>query len=150
MSDRDIPYGAFNFLVTIGGSEPKGGFSDVSGLSTELAVAEYRSGTAPENHVTKVQLLHKVGDVTFKRGVINSKDLFDWIGQARVSGPTAKRNVVVKLRSEAGQDVQQWTLIRCLPLKYTAPTFAAKGTGDVAMEELVVSVEGMVLGPVAA
>jgi phage tail-like protein len=150
MATRDVPYGAFNFLVTIDGASPSGGFSDVSGLSTELVAAEYRSGISNENHVQKVQGLHKVGDVTLKRGVIDSKDLFSWIDQARRMGPDAKKTVVIALLDEQGGQVQQWTLTKCFPLKYTAPTFAAKGSGDVAMEELVLSVEGMVLGPLTA
>ena len=32
-----------------------------------------------------------------------------------------------------------------IPMKYTGPTLAAKGGGDVAMEELVLSAEGMVI-----
>ena len=30
-----------------------------------------------------------------------------------------------------------------MPLKYTGPTLAAKGGGDVAMEELVLSIESL-------
>jgi hypothetical protein len=37
--------------------------------------------------------------------------------------------------------VQRWTLHNAMPLKYTGPTLAGKGGGDVAMEELVLSVE---------
>ena len=36
MTARALPYGAFNFLVDLGtASQPLGGFSDVSGLTTE-------------------------------------------------------------------------------------------------------------------
>src|SRR4029450_13782548 len=146
MPDRITPYGAFNFLVDIGSGnamEPLGGFSDVSGLMTEITVAEYRNGNEPENHVRKVQGIHKVGDVTLKRGIVNSADLWGWIETTRTAGPDAKRDVVIPLRNEAGQDVQSWTLQRVIPLKYTGPTLAAKGGGDVAMEELVLSAEGL-------
>ena len=145
MPDRP-PYGAFNFLVNIGAGnpeDPSGGFSDVSGLSTELTIAEYRNGNEKENHVRKVPGVHKVSDVTLKRGIINSKDLWDWIDDVRKVGPLAKRTVIITLRDEAGQDVESWTLSGVVPLKYTGPTLAAKGGGDVAMEELVLSAEGL-------
>jgi phage tail-like protein len=142
-ANRTLPYGAFNFVVKINGTEPFGGFSDVSGLSTELVAAEYRGGSFPENHVSKVHGLHKVGDVTLKRGVIKSADLWAWINEARVAGPKAKRTVVIQMLAEDHSPVQQWTLTGVMPLKYTAPTFAAKGSGDVAIEELVLSSEGM-------
>jgi phage tail-like protein len=125
--------------------KPLGGFSDVSGLGTELTVAEYRNGNDREMHVRKVTGLHKSSDVTFKRGVVKSSDLWVWIGQVRLAGVAAQRQIVVTLNNESGEKVQSWTLTGCVPLKYTGPTLAAKGGGDVAMEELVVSCEGITL-----
>jgi phage tail-like protein len=149
MAERTTPYGAFNFLVNLNSSQGAGpedllgGFSDVSGLSTDITVAEYRNGNERENHVRKVPGIHKVADVTLKRGVVNSQDLWDWIEDVRRNGPLAQRDVIITLRDEAGQDKQSWTLRGTIPLKYTGPTLAAKGGGDVAMEELVLSAEGL-------
>ena len=150
MADRTHPYGAFNFIVNLNGprgpEDPLGGFSDVSGIGTENTVAEYRNGNDPENHVRKVPGVHKVSDVTLKRGIVNSADLFEWIEAVRRTGVVAQRTVTITLRDEASQPVQTWTLRGVIPLKYTGPTLAAKGGGDVAMEELVLSAEAMVLG----
>ena len=147
MQDRTTPYGAFNFLVNLGGSigeqQPLGGFSDVSGLNTELTVAEYRNGNDKHNHVRKVPGIHKVGDVTLKRGLVSSKDIWDWITKARKFEDDAKRTVIITLLDEKGEAKQKWILGGVLPLKYTGPTFAAKGGGDVAMEELVLSSESI-------
>lgn len=141
---REMPYGAFNFTVKIDGNEdPVGGFSDVSGIVTEMTVAEYRAGNSKVNHVQKVPGLHKVSDVTLKRGIVDSSSFWGWITQVRESGPEAKKTIVITLRDEAGQDIQSWTLTHVIPLKYTGPTLAAKASGDVAMEELVLSAEGM-------
>ena len=45
---RDNPYGRFNFMVKLGdtGGEDQvvGGFSEVSGLESEIVYAEYRNG----------------------------------------------------------------------------------------------------------
>ncbi len=147
MADRNTPYGAFNFLVNLNGpvgeDQPLGGFSDVSGLSTEITMAEYRNGNEKTNHVRKVPGIHKVGDVTLKRGIVNSTDLWSWINDTRTTGVNAKRTVVITLRDEAGGSVQKWTLTGVAPMKYTGPTLAAKGGGDVAMEELVLSGESL-------
>ncbi len=144
---RTTPYGAFNFLVNLNGpNDPEsvlGGFSDVSGLGAEIAIAEYRNGNERENQVRKITGLAKYPDVTLKRGLINSADLWLWIQDTVRNGPSAKREVVITLRNEAGQDVQSWKLRGVVPMKYTGPTLAAKGGGDVAMEELVLSIEGM-------
>jgi phage tail-like protein len=145
MAERTHPYGAFNFLVNIDGGEMLGGFSDVSGLGTEITIAEYRNGNERENHVRKVPGIHKVGDVTLKRGVIDSKSLWDWITQTRTEGVAAQKNVVVTLLDEARNAVQNWKLRGVVPMKYSGPTLAAKGGGDVAMEELVLSAEAIEL-----
>ena len=143
MPERTHPYGAFNFLVNVDGGETFGGFSDVSGLGTDITIAEYRNGNEKENHVRKVPGIHKVGDVTLKRGVIDSKSLWDWIKDTRTHGVAAQKNVVITLLDEAQNAVQSWKLRGVVPMKYTGPTLAAKGGGDVAMEELVLSAEAL-------
>jgi len=151
MPDRTTPYGAFNFLVNLNGpigeDQPLGGFSDVSGLTAEIKIAEYRNGNDKPNHVRKVPGSHTFGDVTLKRGIVNSMDLWEWITQTHTEGVGAKRTVVITLQDEAGQPVQKWTLGGVVPMKYTGPTLAAKGGGDVAMEELVLSSESMDIAP---
>jgi len=145
MIERNTPYGTFNFTVDLG-SGVAAGFSDVSGLVTEMTVAEYRNGNEAENHVRKVPGMHKVGDVTLKRGLVGAKDLFDWINQTRTEGYKAKRNVTIHLMDEARDGPKvTWKLQGAMPLKYTGPTLAAKGGGDVAMEELVLSCEGHIV-----
>lgn len=147
MQYRDTPYGAFNFLVSLGGdADPAsvaGGFSDVSGLGTEMTMAEYRNGNEPENHVRKIPGVHKVSDVTLKRGLVGAPDLFAWLRETRTAGAATKRNVTITLLDESRNPVQVWRLQGVTPLKWTGPTLAAKGGGDVAMEELVLSVEGL-------
>jgi phage tail-like protein len=145
MANRTTPYGAFNFVVNFDGGELFGGFSDVSGIGTEITVAEYRNGNDKENHVRKLGGVHKVSDVTLKRGILNSKTLFDWIGAARTTGPAAQKSVTITLLDESQKPVQSWVLRGVIPMKYTGSTLAAKGGGDVAMEEVVLSAEAMEL-----
>jgi phage tail-like protein len=139
---RDVPYGSFNFLVKFDGDEAFGGFSDVSGLSTDMVMSEYRAGNEPENHVRKIPGLHKVGDFTLKRGIINSATLWQWISDTRTNGVEAKKQVSITLLNEARSPIQTWTLRGVTLMKYTGPTLAAKTGTDVAMEELVLSAEG--------
>jgi phage tail-like protein len=144
---RTAPLPSYNYLVDLGvngrsPSQPLGGFSDVSGLETDIHISEYRDGNEPEPHVRKIPGSHKVGDVTLKRGVVNSTDLWAWITATRKTGVAAQRDVVITLLDEAGAPVQQWKLRRVVPMKYTGPTLAGKGGGEVAMEELVLAAEG--------
>ena len=141
MATRTTPYGAFNFTVSFDGSESFGGFSDVSGIGNEIAIAEYRFGNDLENHVRKVAGVTKCDDVTLKRGILDSTTLFAWIDAARTQGPAAQKTVKITLQDEAQNPVQSWLLRGVVPMKYTGPTLAAKGGGDVAMEEIVLSSE---------
>jgi phage tail-like protein len=144
---RETPYSVFNYLVNLDdGTEGDiaGGFSEVSGLNAEITVAEYRNGNAPVNYVTKVPAIHKAGDVTLKRGVIGADNIYTWLDQVRAGDVTAKRTVVVKLKSEdatSSNAVVTWKLINAMPIKWTGPTLTAKGGSDVAIEELVLAVE---------
>jgi phage tail-like protein len=149
---RETPYSAFNFLVEVGGgggTEVQAGFAEVSGLSTELTVAEYRNGNAKTNYIIKVPGTTKAGDVTLKRGITgDSEKVFKWLEEARTGQLSAKKTVRVKLLSEDRSQgepevVVTWELIGAMPMKWTGPSLNAKGGGDVAMEELVLSVENV-------
>jgi phage tail-like protein len=151
MPDRTAPYPAYNYIVNLSGPRDPdkllGGFSDVSGLETDIHISEYRDGNEAEPHVRKIPGSHKVGDVTLKRGVVDSSDLWAWITDTRTNGVDAQRDVIVTLRDEAAKPVQKWTLRNVVPMKYTGPSLAGKGAGEVAMEELVLSAEGFEIGP---
>jgi phage tail-like protein len=146
---RDDPYGAFNFLVDLGTGDSesvRAGFQEVSGLNTEATQAEYRNGNEKVNHVRKISGMYKVGDVTFKRGLIGATDLYEWIDQVRKGDRTALRSVTISLQDEAHDGpVMTWRLTRARPLRYTAPSLNGKGGTDVAIEELVVSCEDLVI-----
>lgn len=152
MPDRTAPYPAYNYLVDLkspgrGPAQPLGGFSDVSGLSTEIHISEYRNGNKKVAHVDKIPGSHKTNDVTLKRGIVNSQDLWAWIDATQRTGVNAKRDVTITLCDEAGTPVQIFKLFSACPMKYTGPTLAGKGAGDVAMEELVLSVENLEISP---
>jgi phage tail-like protein len=142
---RDTPYGAFNFLVEMNdgssSSSAIGGFSDVSGLGTEITLMEYRQGNDKENRVRKIPGLHKAADVTLKRGIMGTTNFWQWVSETRTS-PNTQRNVLITLNDEQGNPVLSWKLINARPLKWTGPTLAGKGGSDVAMEELVIASEG--------
>ena len=141
---RERPYVQFNFLVDLGNGStagPQAGFQEVSGIGMECTVAEYRPGNHKENSVMKIMGMNKSTDVTMKRGVIGSLDLYQWLNQIRNGDQAALRTVTVTLMSEDHTTVvQTWKLQRARIIKHTSGPMNAKGT-DVAMEELVVAYE---------
>jgi phage tail-like protein len=141
---RERPYVQFNFLVDLGTGNtdgPEAGFQEVSGIGMEVTVAEYRNGNERENSVRKITGLNKATDVTLKRGVVGSLNLYQWLNDIRNGSPNALRNVTVQLQNEDHTAfVQTWKLIRARIIKHTSGPLNAKGT-DVAMEELVLAYE---------
>ncbi|HEU6456243.1 MAG TPA: phage tail protein [Roseateles sp.] len=141
---RDRPYVQFNFHVNLGDgvtNTPQAGFQEVSGIGMEVTVTEYRPGNYAFNNVIKTAGLNKATDVTMKRGVIGSLDLYKWLDDVRNGASNGLRTVTVELKSEdRSQTVQTWRLINARIMKHTSGPFNAKGT-DVAMEELTLSYE---------
>ena len=140
------PYGAFNFLVQFGdvagGGPIDAGFSDVSGLGNEINYSEYREGDFHVNTPTKVPNTHKLDEVTLKRGLIGSTDIFEWIKAVR-EGKYQPRSVTIVMLDEARKKVLSLVLKNAQPKKWLGPTLAAKGGGEVAMEELHLVHEGI-------
>ena len=141
---RERPYSQFNYLVDLGTGDTESaqaGFSEVSGLSVEVNVAEYRNGNEKNNAVRKITGSYKVGDVTLKRGVIGSMDLYEWLDQVRDGDPDARRDIVIQLLAEdRSGPVVTWKLAEARPIKYTGPTLNGSGT-EIAIEELVLACE---------
>ncbi len=126
------PYTPFKYLVILQsplGEKPLGGFSELVAPTTETHGGMY-----------------KVNDITLKRGVVNSSDLWNWISEARSTSATAHRDATITLRDEANNPIQVFRLSNARPIKYVGPALNAKGS-DVAIEELVLAPEGLVINP---
>jgi phage tail-like protein len=83
--------------------------------------------------------MNKSTDVTLKRGVIGSLNLYQWLHAIRNGDQTQLRQVVIQLQSEDhSQVVMTWKLKNARIIKATFGPFNAKGT-DVAMEEMVLA-----------
>jgi phage tail-like protein len=141
---RDRPYNQFNFLVDLGDGDTgsvEAGFAECSPIGLEVEVVEYRNGNEKSNAVRKITGLQKVGDVTLKRGLIGSLNLYRWIDAIRNGDENALRTVVIQLQSEDHTEiVMTWTLLGARIVKYAAGPLNAKGT-DIAIEELTLAYE---------
>jgi phage tail-like protein len=141
---RDRPYCQFNFLVDIGDGNtdgPQAGFQEVSTIGMEVTVTEYRNGNSKENSVIKITGLNTSTDVTLKRGIIGSLNLYTWLNDIRNGNQNALRTVTIQLQNEDHSNVvQTWKLLRARIVKHTSGPLNAKGH-DVAIEEMVLAYE---------
>jgi phage tail-like protein len=141
---RDRPYAQFNFIVDLGtGSSegPQAGFQECGEISMSVDVVEYRNGNEKENGVRKLTGLARYSDVTLKRGVIGSLDLYNWLDDIRNGDETAYRTVTVQLMNEDHTEVvQAWKLLRARIVRHMSGPLDARRS-DVAMEELTLAYE---------
>jgi phage tail-like protein len=145
---RDDPYGAFNFLVSIGGQQGDGGpgsivggFAEVSGLGMSVEYAEYRNGNERVSTPRKIPGLTKVNDVTLKRGIIGSPDLFEWL-RSVAQGTPDPRTVTITLLDGDRQPVVVWRLRDAQPAAWLGPSLRARD-GALAFEEIRLVCEGL-------
>src|SRR5437773_9350549 len=113
---RDRPYVQFNFLVDLGDgnpNDPQAGFQEISNIGMEVTVSEYRNGNSKENSVRKITGLNKATDLTMKRGVIGSLNLYQWLNDIRNGNQNAERTITISLQNEDHTSVvQTWKLLR--------------------------------------
>ena len=141
---REDPYTGYNFLVEVAGLEPgsaEAGFSEVSGLSAELTVVEYRNGNEKVNTVRKLPGLVKYPHIVLKRGVTGDLALWQWISQS-IQGNVQRVDGSIVLLDEARNPVLRWKFRRGWPCRYEGPSLAAKGN-QVAIETLEICHEGL-------
>src|SRR5437762_12908604 len=98
---RIDPYGQFNFTIEIDGVT-KAGFSEVSGLSTDTNVIEYREGMEPQGTTRKLPGLMKYANIVLKRGWTKDKALWEWRKKV-IDGKTQRTSGSVVLLDEARQ-----------------------------------------------
>jgi len=138
---QPVYFRAFQFLVEIDGITPAR-FQEVGGVDTTVDVIEYREGgdiLGPR----KLPGQNKRSNLTLKRGYTDDKQIWTWVEDV-MTGRTEKirKNISVVQLDMAGQEVMRWNLFNAFPVKYTAPSFNAKGN-DLSIETLEVAYERM-------
>lgn len=136
---QPVYYRAFQFMVEIDGVS-NARFQEVGGLDATTDVIEYREGGTMLG-ARKLPGQTKHSNLTLKRGYTDDAQLFAWY-QSVMSGKTEKirRNISVVQLDMAGKEVFRWNLFEAFPVKYTAPSFNAKGN-ELSIETLEVAYE---------
>jgi phage tail-like protein len=137
---RNDPYSQFNFQVEIDGITV-GGFSEVSGLTMDTNIIEYREG----NEVTTVRKLPgltKYPNMVFKHGIVDTT-LYAWRKKV-IDGQTQRTTGAVVLLDEARNPALRWTFREGWPCKLEGPALNAK-TSEAAVETMEIAHEGLEL-----
>ncbi len=137
------PYTAFRFEVEltldslvsgISGVVCKGAFSDCDGLEMTMEPKAVREGG---NNQEQIHLMGPIsyGQLTLKRGMTDTLDLWKWFAAAGRTGRTSTAQGKIMLWDTSGTPRLTFTLKDCLPIKLRGPAFNAKD-GPLAIEEM--------------
>jgi len=138
---RIDPYRNFRFRVEIDGIAIAA-FSDATIPDSTTAPIDYREGTdAP--HQKKLSGLVTYGNITLKKGLADSMDLYNWRKMVEQTGAgKARKNMSLILIDEEGADKARWDIVEAWPTKYDPSDFSAKGA-EVVIETLEIVHEGV-------
>lgn len=141
MAGRTDPYRGFRFRVEIDGIQTAG-FSEATIPDSTTDPVDYREGTdAP--HQRKLSGLTKFGNISLKKGLTDSLELYNWHKQVAQSGAAkARKNFSLILVDEEGNDKARWDIVEAWPTKYSPSGFSAKGN-EVMIETLEIVHEGV-------
>ena len=121
-----------------------GWFSECSGLGSETEViTQYVTGDKGMQIIKRIPGNMKYEDITLKRGVTPSLDIWDWRQQVE-DGKVgeARKNGAITMYNQRLEPVAQWTFENAWPVKVSGPQLSA-GSNEVALEELRITHEGM-------
>lgn len=136
--DRNDPFRTFNFFVEIDGIA-SAGFSECTGLISEIEMVEYRNGNDPM-HKRKLSGLRKFpNNIVLKRGLTTNRELWEWYAQTLVSIPE-RRNGSITLENENREPVARWEFSEGYITKWEGPGLNA-GDNQVAIESIEIIIE---------
>lgn len=131
---RTDPHLSYRFLVELD-SLIVAGFSEVSGLEVEIATEDYQEGGI-NTHTHKLFKHASSPNLVLRRGMTDSRVLWEWVRDATAVQPTAeRRNVRVVLLDSIGRETWGWEFHEAYPVKWTGPEFQAD-EASVAVETL--------------
>ena len=133
------PYQAFNFAVEIEGLLV-GGFSEVSGLDSDVEVEEYREGGV-NDFVHKLPVRTSYSNLVLSHGLTSVDTLWNWYYNTS-QGAILRRNGTLMLLDSRQVPVMWWSFRNALPVRWNGPSFNA--TGDaVAIESVELVHQGL-------
>lgn len=131
---RNDPYRNFRFRVEIDGITTAS-FADATIPDATTAPIDYREGMDP-THNRKLSGQTTYGNVSLKRGLTDTMELYEWYKAVVDKGALSNRkNLSLVLIDEEGNDQSRWDVMEAWPTKYDASDFSAKGA-EVVIESL--------------
>ena len=141
MVERSDPYRNYRFRVEIE-KVTVASFAEATIPDSTTDPVEYREGTDQPNQ-RKLSGLNKYGNITLKKGLTDSMDLYKWRKDVEDKGAKgARQGISLVLIDEEGEDKARWDIENAWPTKYSPSGFSAKAN-EVLIETLEIVHEGI-------
>ncbi|MBB2147963.1 phage tail protein [Pedobacter gandavensis] len=139
-----ITYALVKFAFQVKWEDAEFVFSEVTGLTAEAQVIEYRGGSSKVNSTVKMPGLLKYGNVTLKKGMFKGDNAM-WEKFKALKMNTYKRaTILISLLDESNEVAMSWTLLNAFPVKLTV-TDMKSDANEVALESIELAHEGLSL-----
>ncbi len=139
-SDATWPLVKFSFQVKWDGLEFI--FQEVTGLSAETQVIEYRGGNSKVYSTVKMPGIKKFSNVTLKKGMCRGNNVL-WEKYNLMKMNTIKRSTItISLLDEAHGVTMSWILANAFPVKMTITDMKSDGN-EIAVESMELAHEGL-------
>ncbi len=144
MPEHEDPLVGFHFSVEIQGVV-KGFFTECSGLGSEHEVIEHNVVTEQgQEIVMKIPGRLKWENITLKRGITSSMDIWDWRKQVEDGKVAdARHDGSITMFDHELNPVARWEFKRGWPIKVTGPQ-PKSDSNEIGIEELTIAHEYIV------
>jgi phage tail-like protein len=135
------PFQTFNFAVEIEGLLV-GGFSEVSGLESDIHVEDYHEGGL-NGFVHKLPGPTSYANLQLKHGLSAISTLWNWYSDTS-RGVIQRKNGTIMLLDPRQIPIMWWNFRNALPVRWIGPTFDAS-SDSVGFETLELAHQGLTL-----
>jgi phage tail-like protein len=134
----------FSFHVELDGVDI-GRFKEASGVESETEIIEYKEVTKDGKMVIrKVPGAMKWADITLKKSIDTSRDLWEWRLEVEEGDiDSARRDGSIVLYDSTHAEVARWNFMSGWPSKWKGADLNA-GEDQIAVEEITITHEGLV------
>ena len=143
MAQTRDPLVGFHYAIEVQGVVT-GYFTECSGIGSEHEIIEHKIVDEKGRElIQKIPGRLKWENVTFKRGITENMDIWDWretVVQGQVDD--ARRNGSIVMFNQSLEEVARWNFENAWPLKVSGPSMKAD-SNEFGVEELVLTHEGL-------
>ncbi|HLP87144.1 MAG TPA: phage tail protein [Nostocaceae cyanobacterium] len=133
------PYMSYNFVVEVGGVVV-GGFSEVSGLSSEIELESYQEGGL-NSYVHQFPKHTTYPNLVLSRGLVNIDLFYIWYS-ATSQGLIQQLNGTILLLNSEQIPVMWWIFKKAYPVKWEGPQLNAS-SNEIAVEKIELVHQGI-------